>query len=50
MRKMGNKIKEDERIEGIIRSLLKLPENRKCINCNSLVCLLQYSDNFSLSG
>ncbi|ESR63819.1 hypothetical protein CICLE_v10010498mg, partial [Citrus x clementina] len=33
---MGNKIKEDERIEGIIRGLLKLPENRRCINCNCL--------------
>lgn len=37
MKRMGNKVKEDERIEGIIRGLLKLPENRRCINCNSLV-------------
>ncbi|CAH8378024.1 unnamed protein product [Eruca vesicaria subsp. sativa] len=33
---MGSKIKEDERTEKAIRSLLKLPENRRCINCNSL--------------
>ncbi|XP_010436288.1 PREDICTED: probable ADP-ribosylation factor GTPase-activating protein AGD14 [Camelina sativa] len=33
---MGSRIKEDERIEKAIRSLLKLPENRRCINCNSL--------------
>ena len=29
--------KEDEKNERIIRGLLKLPENRRCINCNSLV-------------
>ncbi|AEE86092.1 unnamed protein product [Arabidopsis thaliana] len=29
-------MKEDERTEKAIRSLLKLPENRRCINCNSL--------------
>ncbi|KAJ0090165.1 hypothetical protein Patl1_12841 [Pistacia atlantica] len=34
--KTSNRIKEDERIEGIIRGLMKLPENRRCINCNSL--------------
>nr|XP_011458060.1 PREDICTED: probable ADP-ribosylation factor GTPase-activating protein AGD14 isoform X1 [Fragaria vesca subsp. vesca]XP_011458085.1 PREDICTED: probable ADP-ribosylation factor GTPase-activating protein AGD14 isoform X1 [Fragaria vesca subsp. vesca] len=28
--------KEDEKNERIIRGLLKLPENRRCINCNSL--------------
>ncbi|KAF2304516.1 hypothetical protein GH714_032873 [Hevea brasiliensis] len=33
---MSKKEKEDERIERIIRGLLKLPENRRCINCNSL--------------
>ncbi|KAJ8751816.1 hypothetical protein K2173_026009 [Erythroxylum novogranatense] len=33
---MGRKEKEEERIEGIIRGLLKLPENRRCINCNIL--------------
>ncbi|XP_023635321.1 probable ADP-ribosylation factor GTPase-activating protein AGD14 isoform X1 [Capsella rubella] len=33
---MGSRIKEDERIEKAVRSLLKLPENRRCINCNSL--------------
>lgn len=29
--------KEEERNEKIIRGLMKLPPNRKCINCNSLV-------------
>lgn len=33
---MKKKEKEEERVERIIRSLLKLPENRRCINCNSL--------------
>ncbi|CAA7025456.1 unnamed protein product [Microthlaspi erraticum] len=33
---MGSRMKEDERTEKAIRSLLKLPENRRCINCNSL--------------
>ncbi|KAA8521754.1 hypothetical protein F0562_012427 [Nyssa sinensis] len=33
---MSHRIKEDERVERIIRGLLKLPENRRCINCNSL--------------
>ncbi|XP_024005703.1 uncharacterized protein LOC18029661 [Eutrema salsugineum] len=33
---MGSRNKEDERTEKAIRSLLKLPENRRCINCNSL--------------
>uniref|UniRef100_A0A5B6ZKX4 Putative ADP-ribosylation factor GTPase-activating protein AGD14 n=1 Tax=Davidia involucrata TaxID=16924 RepID=A0A5B6ZKX4_DAVIN len=33
---MSHRIKEEERIERIIRGLLKLPENRRCINCNSL--------------
>ncbi|PWA66733.1 NSP (nuclear shuttle protein)-interacting GTPase [Artemisia annua] len=28
--------KEEERNERTIRSLMKLPENRRCINCNSL--------------
>lgn len=32
---MANR-KEDERNERAIRSLLKLPDNRRCINCNSL--------------
>lgn len=36
-KKMTKKDKEEERIEKIIRGLLKLPENRRCINCNSLV-------------
>ncbi|XP_038695182.1 probable ADP-ribosylation factor GTPase-activating protein AGD14 isoform X2 [Tripterygium wilfordii] len=29
-------MKEEEKIERTIRGLLKLPENRRCINCNSL--------------
>lgn len=37
---MAGRLKEDERNERAIRGLLKLPENRRCINCNSLVCLL----------
>lgn len=37
---MANRVKEDEKNERIIRGLLKLPENRRCINCNSLVCYL----------
>lgn len=34
---MASRVKEDEKNERIIRGLLKLPENRRCINCNSLV-------------
>ncbi|XXG56078.1 hypothetical protein AAC387_Pa03g3587 [Persea americana] len=33
---MANRMKEDEKNEKIIRGLLKLPANRRCINCNSL--------------
>ncbi|CAH2079441.1 unnamed protein product [Thlaspi arvense] len=33
---MASRVKEDEKNERIIRSLLKLPDNRRCINCNSL--------------
>ncbi|CAH8392029.1 unnamed protein product [Eruca vesicaria subsp. sativa] len=33
---MAGGAKEDEKNERIIRSLLKLPENKRCINCNSL--------------
>ncbi|XP_042382714.1 probable ADP-ribosylation factor GTPase-activating protein AGD14 isoform X1 [Zingiber officinale] len=33
---MANRVKEDEKNEKIIRGLLKLPANRKCINCNNL--------------
>lgn len=36
---MANRLKEDEKNERIIRGLLKLQENRRCINCNSLVCI-----------
>ncbi|KAL9256207.1 putative ADP-ribosylation factor GTPase-activating protein AGD14, partial [Drosera capensis] len=35
-RDMVGKSKEDDRIEKIIRGLLRLGENRRCINCNSL--------------
>ncbi|RZS19313.1 hypothetical protein BHM03_00051686 [Ensete ventricosum] len=34
---MANRVKEDEKNEKIIRGLLKLPTNRRCINCNNLV-------------
>lgn len=40
--------KEDEKNERIIRNLLKLPENRRCINCNSLVCCLFFPFQFFL--
>ncbi|KAL3686664.1 hypothetical protein R1sor_009238 [Riccia sorocarpa] len=33
---MGSRLKEDEKNERSIRALLKLSENRKCINCGSL--------------
>ncbi|KAL9672189.1 hypothetical protein QQ045_028439 [Rhodiola kirilowii] len=33
---MANRVKEEERIEKLIRGLLKLPENKRCINCNSM--------------
>ncbi|KAL9224032.1 hypothetical protein vseg_000107 [Gypsophila vaccaria] len=33
---MASRLKEDEKNERIIRGLLKLPGNRKCINCNLL--------------
>ncbi|KAE8735435.1 Enhancer of polycomb-like transcription factor protein, putative isoform 1 [Hibiscus syriacus] len=35
---MGSKkkVKDDERMERTIRGLLKLPENKRCINCNIL--------------
>ncbi|CAK9317436.1 unnamed protein product [Citrullus colocynthis] len=33
---MASRVKEEEKIERTIRNLLKLPENRRCINCNSL--------------
>ncbi|XP_028774078.1 probable ADP-ribosylation factor GTPase-activating protein AGD14 isoform X2 [Neltuma alba] len=33
---MANRLKEDEKNERIIRGLLKLPANRRCINCDSL--------------
>jgi hypothetical protein len=36
---MASRMKEDERNERIIRGLLKLPANKRCINCNNLVSL-----------
>ncbi|KAJ0029974.1 hypothetical protein Pint_13136 [Pistacia integerrima] len=33
---MANRVKEEEKNERIIRGLLKLTDNRRCINCNSL--------------
>ncbi|XP_009762678.1 probable ADP-ribosylation factor GTPase-activating protein AGD14 isoform X1 [Nicotiana sylvestris] len=33
---MFKRMKEEERIEKIIRGLLRLPDNKRCINCNSL--------------
>ncbi|XP_015689540.1 probable ADP-ribosylation factor GTPase-activating protein AGD14 isoform X2 [Oryza brachyantha] len=33
---MASRLKEDERNERIIRGLLKLPANKRCINCNNL--------------
>lgn len=33
---MASRIKEDERNEKIIRGLMKLPPNKRCINCNNL--------------
>ncbi|GMI81171.1 NSP (nuclear shuttle protein)-interacting GTPase [Hibiscus trionum] len=38
MGKLGEKkkLKDDERIEKEIQSLLKLPQNKRCINCNLL--------------
>ncbi|KAK7314503.1 hypothetical protein VNO77_33028 [Canavalia gladiata] len=33
---MASRLKEDEKNERVIRSLLKLQPNRRCINCNSL--------------
>ncbi|RWR73841.1 putative ADP-ribosylation factor GTPase-activating protein AGD14 isoform X3 [Cinnamomum micranthum f. kanehirae] len=33
---MASRKKEDEKLEKIIRGLLKLPGNKRCINCNSL--------------
>ncbi|RZC50384.1 hypothetical protein C5167_018804 [Papaver somniferum] len=33
---MASRLKEDEKNERLIRGLLKLPANRRCINCNSL--------------
>ncbi|GAU31739.1 hypothetical protein TSUD_146260 [Trifolium subterraneum] len=40
---MGSR-KEEEKIEKIIRGLMKLPPNRRCINCNSLNSAIQEDD------
>jgi hypothetical protein len=37
---MASRVKEDEKNERVIRGLLKLPANKRCINCNNLVRLL----------
>jgi hypothetical protein len=34
---MASRVKEDEKNERVIRGLLKLPANKRCINCNNLV-------------
>jgi hypothetical protein len=31
---MGSRMKEDERHEMVIRKLLKMPQNKRCINCD----------------
>uniref|UniRef100_A0A453NQ66 Uncharacterized protein n=1 Tax=Aegilops tauschii subsp. strangulata TaxID=200361 RepID=A0A453NQ66_AEGTS len=36
-RAMASRVKEDEKNERVIRGLLKLPANKRCINCNNLV-------------
>ncbi|KAK1616011.1 hypothetical protein QYE76_021528 [Lolium multiflorum] len=33
---MASRVKEDEKNERVIRGLLKLPANKRCINCNNL--------------
>ncbi|KAG6391272.1 hypothetical protein SASPL_149025 [Salvia splendens] len=33
---MPRRVKEEEKVEMIIRGLLKQPDNRRCINCNAL--------------
>ena len=47
---MASRLKEDEKNERIIRGLLKLEPNRRCINCNSLVRCSDkfYSSKFEL--
>jgi hypothetical protein len=37
---MTTRMKMDEKNEKAVRSLLKKTLNRRCINCNSLVCFL----------
>jgi hypothetical protein len=42
---MANRMKEQEKNEKIIRGLLKLPANKRCINCNNLVMSHKYQYN-----
>jgi hypothetical protein len=37
---MGSMMKEDEWREMIIKKLLKMPQNKCCINCDSVVSIL----------
>lgn len=41
--KMNSRVREDEKHEMIIRKLLKNTDNKRCINCGSLVCLSTHS-------
>lgn len=41
--KMNSRVREDEKHEMIIRKLLKNTENKRCINCGSLVSLISSS-------
>ncbi|RZR86673.1 hypothetical protein BHM03_00013916 [Ensete ventricosum] len=49
---MARRVKEDEKNEKIIRGLLKLPANRRCINCNSpsTASLTSRGSNFGISA
>ena len=38
LRNMATRLKLDEKNEKAVRNLLKKTPNRRCINCNSLVC------------
>uniref|UniRef100_A0A453NQ33 Arf-GAP domain-containing protein n=1 Tax=Aegilops tauschii subsp. strangulata TaxID=200361 RepID=A0A453NQ33_AEGTS len=46
---MASRVKEDEKNERVIRGLLKLPANKRCINCNNLVAT-EVSSVVSLLG
>jgi hypothetical protein len=45
---MGSRMKEDERHEMVIRKLLKMPQNKRCINCDSVVSILPLFPFFGL--